>query len=384
MIDQLGPTPLFVGVESEHWALSDFIVVARDAKALGISCLLIKIADGGNLWYDAVGGWQAVLSAISQQGMRAVPYTYCYGNLYGAIQTEVNILIQAMRVCGIVVADMEQEFNGQTSWASAICTALKPVAGTFGVTSWANPDEQNWTGVLQAIVPCTDFFLPQVYTDYLAGRYQSQYSAYGIPVYPTLYLGTDLGPNNLLQNAQNAHSPTIALWEYQSLSTYASIVSQIVSLVNGGGSMQIPNGWRDDGHILTAPNGIQVTDGFRQWVLTHNWSADNLPRLGALPMNPVEQGNPALGGGTVQPFNRTILVWTSQSGVYEMFCGKEWIALYQAWNKTANDLRAAQAQIQTLQQQLQAAQNGAPDLKARLTQINDLSHQLESLSRILP
>ena len=140
----------------------------------------------------------------------------------------------------------------------------------------------------------------------------------------------------------------------------------------------VPQGWNYNAQtkVLTAPNNVQVTDGFAQWILTHDWDADDLPRLGALGLTPVEQGNPGIGGGTVQPFNKKILVWTAKTGVYEMYAGKEWIALYQAWNKTAMDLKAAQAQIVQLQQQLMAAQNNTPllnDLKVKLTQIHNLS-----------
>src|SRR5580765_731810 len=42
-----------------------------------------------------------------------------------------------------------------------------------------------------------------------------------------------------------------------------------------GGSMGIPQGWKDDGHTLTAPNNIDVVLGFRDWILSHNWDAGN-------------------------------------------------------------------------------------------------------------
>ena len=140
--------------------------------------------------------------------------------------------------------------------------------------------------------------------------------------------------------------------------------------------MQIPQGWKDDGKVLTAPNGYSITDGFRQWVLAHSWDAGNVPLMNAAALNPVEQGNPSLGGGTVQPFRLCVLAWTQARGVYVMWVGQEYVALHQAWHKALTDLNATQAQVKVLQQQLIAAQNSGPlatDLKNRLNQIHTLS-----------
>src|SRR5258708_21451598 len=43
-----------------------------------------------------------------------------------------------------------------------------------------------------------------------------------------------------------------------------------------GGTMG-PTGWHDDGTTLTAPNGVKVVHGFRDYVLAHNWDAANEP-----------------------------------------------------------------------------------------------------------
>lgn len=230
MIDQLGPVPLFLGVETEHWQIADFMAAARAARALGVSSLLVKIADGGNVWYSGIGGWQAVISTVAKI-IPTVPYIYSYGGKFGVLQAEINILIQAMHVCGIVVADMEAEWNGQVAWAQYVCSALQPVSGLFGVTSWADPQQQAWAGVLQALAPATNFWMPQVYSNYLADLYHAQYDPYGLPYYPTLNLGNDFGPNDPLQIAQASKSPIIGLWEYQAaIAAYADIVKQIIAL----------------------------------------------------------------------------------------------------------------------------------------------------------
>ncbi len=223
-IEYLGTSPLFLGVETAIWSLAQFQTAARTAKTLGITALLVKIADGGNVWYANSGGWQKVLDTVKAEGIHALPYTYCYGNKFGAIQSEINILIAAMHYSGVVVADMEAEYNGQVSWAQTVCTALKPVSGVFGVTTWADPQLQNWHGVLSALAPCVNFWLPQVYSNYLASVYHAQFDPYGLPYYPVLNLGTDAGPNDILAIARQANSPIIGYWEYTAIGAYASIV----------------------------------------------------------------------------------------------------------------------------------------------------------------
>lgn len=139
-----------------------------------------------------------------------------------------------------------------------------------------------------------------------------------------------------------------------------------------GDAMGVPQGWKDNGQVLTAPNGVPVTDGFRKWILSHNWDANNVPLLPAQGLNPVEQGNPGLGGGTVLPCLTCVLVWTAKKGVYEMWVGQEYVALHNELIKMQTDLSTAQAQVKSLQAQALSAQNSTPvinDLKARLNQI---------------
>lgn len=330
MIDQLGPVPLFLGVETLGWQLSTFTDATNKAKALGVTSLLVKIADGGNQWYGALGGWQKVLDTISKAGLKAVPYTYSYGNTYGAMQAEISILASAMQYAGIVIADMEKEWNGQAIWAHQFSDALRSVQGLFGVTTWGDPLQQNWASVITALKPCVDFWMPQVYSDFLASVYQAQYAPYGIPVIPALNLGTDFGANDIVTIAQAATSEQIALWWYgPAISTYAQTVQAIVKMK--GSSMLVPQGWKDDGTTLTAPNSVPVVQGFRSHILqSPNWDAGNVPQAPEMAANPVQYHNVALGGGTVQAFRDCVLWWTSAQGVVqEPYSGLEIWACYQ-------------------------------------------------------
>ena len=114
----------------------------------------------------------------------------------------------------------------------------------------------------------------------------------------------------------------------------------------------IPAGWRDDGTTLTASNGHRVVLGFRRYILTHTWDPTNLPLQEENGRSPLEESNPALGSGTQQVFNWTILEWTPARGVFVAWSGPELL-------KLRSDVAAMQTQIASLQAQLQAqnAQN---------------------------
>lgn len=373
--DRLGALPLFLGVETQYWNLAQFQQATQAAKAVGVTSLLVKVADGTAEWYGGINGRQQVLNAIIQAGLPAIPYTYCYGDSFGGLSGEIALLASIMQQNGVVIADMEAEYNGQVGWAQTVCNTLKTVSGVFGVTTWADPNLQDWQGVLSALAPCTDFFLPQVYSNFLASVYQAQFALYGKPFYPVLNLGLDFGANDPLQIAIASKKTVIGFWEYQeAIGSYSGVVRQIAQLYGGGTSMSgVPQGWHydDKKKVLTAPNGTQVTDGFAQWILNHSWAADDLPRMGAIGLNPVEIGNPALGGGTVQPFNKTILVWTQATGVYPMYAGKEYIALYQALSQTRLDLKSAQSQVTALQQQVKQLQEQPAPQPASNIDVNE-------------
>jgi len=101
-------------------------------------------------------------------------------------------------------------------------------------------------------------------------------------------------------------------------------MDELISYVqNGGSTMGVPTGWKDDGKTLTAPNGVPVVQGFREYVLENNWDAGNVPLQPEAGRNPLEDSNPSLGGGTWQPFRWTVLEWTADRGVFVAWCGQE-------------------------------------------------------------
>ncbi|HTJ49430.1 MAG TPA: hypothetical protein VL443_08270 [Cyclobacteriaceae bacterium] len=359
-LSYLGNLPLFLGVETENWSIAQFKQAAINAKNLGVTSLLVKVADGVNIWYSGIGSYSAVISAIKDQGINAVPYMYNYGNKFGSLTSEINILITLMMKYHIVIADLEVEFNGQIAWANQITSSLKPISGLFGVVTWADPDYQNWQKVIPALAPCTNFWLAQTYSDSLYSLYINQFPKYHVVSYPVINLGTDFGANNISNIVTSASSTVLAMWEYQSAisSIYSPLVRQIVTAYEEA-QLVIPKGWTYDSvnKKLTAPNNLTVTDGFCQWILNNNWDPNNYPLSSAVGLNPVELGNPSLGSGTVQPFRKTVLGWTPKTNVYEMWIGQEYIALYKERSDLQSQITSLQNQIVTLEKQLAAFSN---------------------------
>lgn len=71
----------------------------------------------------------------------------------------------------------------------------------------------------------------------------------------------------------------------------------------------IPLGWKDDGKTLTAPNGVPVVKGFRAYVLTHAWEADDLPLEAE--------------ANSEQYFTKTKLVYSTARGVERAAVGSQ-------------------------------------------------------------
>jgi pyruvate/2-oxoglutarate dehydrogenase complex dihydrolipoamide acyltransferase (E2) component len=118
----------------------------------------------------------------------------------------------------------------------------------------------------------------------------------------------------------------------------------------------VPAGWHDDGTTLTAPNGVPVVHGFRDWVMAHEWNPADVPIAPEMGVDEVEMGNPSLGAGTIIFFLMSgQYTWTQARGVFATYNGQEIRALRQQL-ATA---QAAQAQAEQAAKDAQAAQQAA-------------------------
>ena len=135
--------------------------------------------------------------------------------------------------------------------------------------------------------------------------------------------------------------------------------------------MGVPTGWTDDGSTLTAPNGIGVRTGFRDYILNHAWDPGNWPLQPEQGLTPLEISNPALGGGTQLVCRWTTLEWTDKTGVFVAWSGQELLAMRNLATNYVNQIKSLQAQLAQASQAGNTAQ--VADLKNRLSQIHTLS-----------
>lgn len=135
--------------------------------------------------------------------------------------------------------------------------------------------------------------------------------------------------------------------------------------ITGGGSTTmatVPQGWTDDGTTLTAPNGIKVVLGFRDFVLANGatWGKDNWPLEEEHNANPLEYSNPGLGGGRQQTFRLCMLGYIPGRPVLVEFLGQEFMYYKQIITAYQQQEAQMQAQIAALTQQLQNSTNVTP------------------------
>jgi hypothetical protein len=200
---------MFLGVETSTWSVHDFLVESQYLHAQGIDTILVKVSDGGNLWYGGYGGIDNVLAAIRDGGCAVIPYIYSYGDKFSYLDGEAAIVNQLLSQGYDVCMDMEVEWNGQVAWAQRIVGMLsRPIY----ISTWADPDLQNWDQILTVLAAKTIKFMPQVYTTWLQSNWHTEFSDQGISnekIIITISSGA-------LDAAKGW--PSVAMWEATTLS----------------------------------------------------------------------------------------------------------------------------------------------------------------------
>lgn len=208
---------LFLGVETLTWTDQQFIDAAQFARAHGVDSLLVKFAEGGIVWYNGIDGFRRIRDAIKAQGVGVVPYMYSYGDTYGFLDGELNLLAEYMQDNGVVCADMEVEWNGHVDWASRMNARLQPLPGVFLVSTWADPFQQDWGGIIRALNPCVNAYLPQQYTLFLASSWQQFLQSGAACLQPTVDLSQEFGINDpvaIASAAYNQGHTALSVWYY--------------------------------------------------------------------------------------------------------------------------------------------------------------------------
>ncbi|HEU5367580.1 MAG TPA: hypothetical protein VFU69_03915 [Ktedonobacterales bacterium] len=158
----------------------------------------------------------------------------------------------------------------------------------------------------------------------------------------------------------------------------------------GSDKVGIPEGWHDDGKTLTAPNGVAVILGFREWILAHAWDATDLPLAPEQQhLANIEYGDAEAGAGSRQDFRMSSLGWTPSKNVYKIWVGRDLQALQarigqlqselaKATTTPAVDLAALKADVATIQAALTPLEAQAQPLAAAEQAVQDIQKKLGS------
>jgi hypothetical protein len=155
----------------------------------------------------------------------------------------------------------------------------------------------------------------------------------------------------------------------------------------GGGAMGVPAGWHDDGTTLTAPNGVPVRYGFREYILANNWDANNWALTPEFATGRLEDSNPPLGGGSQQIFrwsmlgypsttHRVVFEWLGQELIVARQQVAKYYPAYQELQKVQGELEAANTHVGILQGQLEVAGKQIVSLQE---QVAALEKQLQTI-----
>jgi len=324
IIKVTGQHLLFLGVTTYSWQISQFQDAARFARSHGVDSLLVKVADGTNVWYGGLDGYRSRRDAIKGEGVGVIPYTYSYGNQFGALDTEINILTNFLQEDGVVCADMEVEWNGQTTWATHLASRMQPVPGLFLVSTWADPSLQNWQGVIRALAPAAPVFMPQQYTSFLGG-FWGEFAANGASfLQPTVQLSQDFGPNDPVALAAAAHSQghiALSVWYYDTALNDPRLLDAVFAAFPKGPIMNSygPNS-SDFNQFFTVGSGNWTCKQFGTVLLGSNLAlyqklsidGNTLPVIGLPRTNELYQHDPNGYNWSVQFFERGCIVYDPQ------------------------------------------------------------------------
>lgn len=151
-----------------------------------------------------------------------------------------------------------------------------------------------------------------------------------------------------------------------------------------GETMGTPTGWKDDGTTLTAPNGVGITLGFRNYILAYpgGWHSGDTPLAPEFHADPLEYSDPSLGAGQKLCTKQHTLEWTPARGVFEAYQGQEVYALLQMFLSAVSNLSGVQAQLTQVQQQLAACVASGGGIPAGLqAAVQDAMAAFQSASR---
>ena len=142
---------------------AQFDALFAQARAWGIQVVHPKVADGAHLWYSVLE-MHDIKAIADKHGLVCVPYHYCYGDTWHALDEEAQVTATIGNVFGAVIPDIEIEWEQHPEWAVRYGTVLRShFTGEVLVTTFAN-----WLDhpvPYKQINAWANGFLPQAYFD---------------------------------------------------------------------------------------------------------------------------------------------------------------------------------------------------------------------------
>lgn len=211
-----GKTVLWIGNECRYWSIGTFINAAKQARALGFHSICPKRADGTIKWYNTSTQLADEAHAVRAVGCGYIPFGYSYGPKFGiaqvreecAVLQEMGNAVKDAEGNAFVQADMESEWNGAVAQAKVFEGLMRPWPGFLSVSTWADPNIQNWDGVAAALAPCVNAWTPQRYNDFLAHQPLPPQETV---IQPGVDMTQEFGTNHPLAIAYG--HPCVFVWE---------------------------------------------------------------------------------------------------------------------------------------------------------------------------
>lgn len=204
---------LFIGTESFKWGPANFDPPIALCKKYRITGLLVKayeITQG--LWYGGMSGFDAIYKHITGAGLECVPYGFFYGG--AGLPSEANIGLLFMQKYGRFCMDSESAFDGQSAWGQKLASIWSGHPGELWVSTWANPADHKWLGIIEALRPHVQVWMPQVYSDKLAGMALAQWPKVQ-SIQPTVGIVGDGDVNAGALHVNMFGGTDLSIWEYQ-------------------------------------------------------------------------------------------------------------------------------------------------------------------------
>ncbi len=212
---------LFLGTYTFGWQPADFDAPIALCKKYGIDGLLVKVYEKTQgLWYGGMSGFDAIHQRITAVGLEAIPYGFHYGGIDLLPEADAGLSF-------IYCIDAESAWDGQTKWGQSLADIWANHPGKLWISTWANPADHNWLGIISALSPHVQAWMPQVYSDKLADMAIAQWPK-GLPMQPTVGIIGDGDANVGALHVKLFGDTDLSIWEYEEAVQHDSDIQAIM------------------------------------------------------------------------------------------------------------------------------------------------------------